>query len=361
MSWWPADQEKILDYSPFLSRTAEPSPNYKTDKNLEISDRTEERLEEAELAHQEIAQRRLEPVSVELSKKAAFFPKAAQKKAQDGKWGISAQKVYLPRVGENRDVLSADKKKSKFILFGLHEKAMLDDVERLKRDAKANKVGFTWASKTENCASITARMLISGGAESFLPFSSAWIFEDPNKVHEYAKSVQKEIDQLNHKADNIANYSKDLLTDRVISEAWNHFTHTQDGAFFSHQSKIDELKSQLEGNNDEAAIQTIKDQMCGHHQNHVELIHSHFKEQVATLTPTEKEQLAGLSQAMEQYKPDRQDDLSTLMKKAKELVEAIDKLLTQQKDAANVSYNPAILTAHAMLKKAEDFMALEVN
>jgi virulence protein IcsB len=360
VSWWPAESGNSKDMLPFTSREVSQSKSYQQDKYLEISERTEARLKEAELAHQEIAERRLEPISMELNKQAAFFPRAAQKKGQDGNWGISAQKIYFPMIGKNKDLSAEGNQGNKFILFGLDEKAMLNDAQLLKREAKNGTTGYTFASRTENCAAIAVRMLRSGGAESFAPFSSAWIYEDPNKVQEYAKSVQKEIDQLNYKVDNIDNYSTQLLQDNTLRKEWDRFTTAEEGTFFITQQRIDELSGQLATKKNEAASQNIKEQIQGHHQSHVEMLHTRFKEQLMSLTQTDKKHLTDLAKAMDKYKPDEKDDIATLTKKAKELVEATNELITQQKGTAQINYKPVILTAYAMIKKLEALMALAV-
>lgn len=358
VSWWPATSSTGgTKETLFAPRRAAPLESYKADKLSEISTRTLERLNEAEQARQEIAKRRKKPVDAELNKKATFLPKAAQKKYKEGEWGISAQKVYLPMIGKNKDLSSEEKKNSKFVMFGLDEKSILKDARLVKDEAKENKIGYTLASTTQNCAAITARMLKSGGAESFVPFPSAWFNEDPNKIYAYAKSVQEEVDGLNHKADNVMKYVKeDLLQNNVTREEWGRFARAKEGAYSTTRKTIGELKNRLNKEKNAGVIQEIKENIFKHHQNHIEIIHTHFKTQVASLTQTDKRPLANLVKAMDKHKPEAKDDISILTTKAKGLVEAMDSLITSQK--ITTGHNQAILAAHAMLEKLEDLMAM---
>lgn len=202
---------------------------------------------------------------------------------------------------------------------------------------------------------MAARVLRSGGAENFVPFSSAWIYEDPNKVHEYAKSVQKEIDQLNHKADNIAQYAEALLQNTAIKNEWGHLTSS--GIFLTAQQEIDKLNTQLKSEKNSTNIGKLKETLQIYHQEQVEAIHAFFTNQMASFS-TELT-LTDLAIAIEQYKPTAKDDISTLTKKAKGLVEATTALIDQQ-EKTNAGYQQTIIAAHAMLKKLEDHLSLIV-
>lgn len=246
VSWWPSARTDITvegkNESPlaklptigrhFDRRPAIMADGYESDMEDEIAERTNRRLESGEAARETLSSLRKARSSIRddgpgssddaltikreydrilndktLKNAATYYPRGAQQKLSNGKWGTAAEKVYFPLIGPNRaheedthedDAPAAPPRQ--VTLFGLHEADMLADAKRLREDAEAGRIGYTMISTTENCAAVAARSLRAGWSDIYVPFNQAWISEDPNKVHAYGREVQAAIDALNDKA-----------------------------------------------------------------------------------------------------------------------------------------------------------------
>ncbi|MET5115667.1 multidrug DMT transporter permease, partial [Burkholderia pseudomallei] len=84
----------------------------------------------------------------------------------------------------NHDRRDTDRPRA-FVLFGLNEAALLRDARTVKEGAKSGELKYRMISKKDNCASMALRVLRAGGAVHFVPYTAAWISEDPNHAHAY--------------------------------------------------------------------------------------------------------------------------------------------------------------------------------
>lgn len=352
ISWWPgtsagAGKKDRL----FAQREGFSLADYKTDKQNEIADRTISRLQKSEEAKARLKTGQAEPEDHALAK---YSPRADQKKDKDGNWGVCAQKVYLPLVGNNKDV--NDKKNRFFSLFGLNEKNIIADAKQAKSDAANNRLGYTLASKTENCASMAARMLTSGGSENFVKFNKAWISEDPNKVHDYAKKLQSEVDKLNGQAQNIDKTFSDSLKNESFKTA---FTSFKDAVLSPSQKEMNDLKAQLQKAKGDEAKDAINLQIKALLDKQVSGIESYFKGRDVLKGDKSQRSLLAAMDVISRNAPNSTDDFNSLTLKAKEIVTTMDAFL-KSADLSKNSSTGAFIFGNAMLDKVRDFMKVEV-
>ena len=348
ISWWPGTSVEGTKNRFFAQRPGISLKDYKEDKKYEISERTVERLKRGENAAKRLATGDASPQDREDAK---YTARANQKKDKNGNWGVIPQKVYLPLVGKNKDKTNRSDKS--FSLFGLSEKNMIAGGEKAKSDAKQNIIGYTMASKTENCASMVARMMKSGGSENFSKFESAWISEDPNKIHEYAKTVQNEVDKLNGQAKKLETLSAELK-----KGDWNEkFKAFKAEAFSPFQKELSDLKEKLNKNKDSKTSDIIKSQIKETLDKQTSGISSYFKTDIPSKYGDTHPSI-GLKQIINSNAPNSKDNFDSLIAKAKAIVTALNPISQNDKIPSDEKLKETIIMGQATLDKLKEFIEL---
>ncbi|KWC24946.1 multidrug DMT transporter permease [Burkholderia ubonensis] len=325
VSWWPTRPVSDRPFSPVASLTLS---SYRSDKQSELSPKTKQKLQDGAAAREKIRADGYRYASAEEIADARFFPRAAQKPDGSREWGLSARKVYLPAIGRNPD-RTGGAGDARFVLFGLDEAAILRDARAVKQGSADGTLSYRMASTKENCAAVALRVLRAGGAERFVPFTAAWIAENPNRAHAYAQAVQTRIDVLNqHRAD-IARYCAALCDNPSVRDAWQAFS-----AGASNPARA--------AGPDDCARQ-------------VERLGAYF---TRLSGPRLDRGDADLANAMRRCAPAVGDDVAALTRKASVFVET----LARHFDVPPKDDQAALrrLTAHAMVEQIEAFMSIAI-
>ncbi len=302
--------------------------SYRSDKQSELSPKTKQKLQDGAAARAKIRADGYRYASAEEIADARFFPKAAQKPDASRQWGLSARKVYFPAIGRNPDK-AGSAGDARFVLFGLDETAILRDARAVKQGAADDTLPYRMASTKENCAAIALRVLRAGGAERFVPFTAAWIAEDPNRAHAYAQAVQTRIDTLNrHRAD-IAGHCARLCDSPSVRDAWRAFSAAASSP--ASAAGLDDCVRQVE------RLGAYFTRLSGARLDRAD---------------------ADLANAMRHCAPAAGDDVAALTRKAGVFVEA----LAHHLDAPPKDDQAALrqLTAHAMVEQIEAFMSIAI-
>ncbi len=346
VSWWPGADRAGSPKNRYLSeRPAVTISDYRRDKELEISDRTAQRLELGAQARKELKAGSSSPVLLARSK---FEPRVGQNVTKGGSWGVSAHKIYMPMVGKTKDAVTGQKS---FVMFGLNEKRILADARQVKSDAAEGKIGYTLASKTQNCAAMAARMLKSGGSENFAKFQTALISEGPNSVHAYAKLVQAEMDTLNRKSNNVEKRFADSMQDEKFKEKYDGVKLS----LLSDQSELDVLEQRQKGTRDPEEHRQIDTEIRAKIDTQVAEI-----SRQASKTDVSESNVAGAARdAIVANAPSAQDDFDTLTLKAKNIVNAMDVFLGQSPELHSDLDMTTLLLGRTMLDKVRDFMRVD--
>ncbi len=354
ISWWPTENPSEGKKNQFFGRRGARSlEDYKEDRTREIGAQTVSRLKKGEDAKERLRTGQGTPLDRELAK---YIPRSNQMKDKDGDWGVIAQKVYLPLVGKNAETNNRNNKS--FTFFGLNERRIIADAQKAKSDAEdgTTAIGYTLASKEENCAAMVARMLKSGGAENFETFNSAWIFEDPNKIHAYAKTVQSKVDELNIQADNIGSIYIDKLKISAFKAMSDELQEKTSSPF---QKEIGAIKERFkkkmnleEKNAAKFQIEEILDKQTAS-------IELHFKNSSISkfdkdyrLTSAAKEVIFGNA-------PSSKDNFDTLMEKAKKIVRSLDSFLKSNNDLSGKQLMEVVISGWATLDRIKDFIEIK--
>ncbi|KVP67959.1 multidrug DMT transporter permease [Burkholderia ubonensis] len=364
ISWWPnqplTDKEAVDRVAPKMLS------GYRIDKRLEISDATAQQLSRGYAAMRKIIADGFKFASQDELCDARFFPRAGQKLDKEGKWGLSARKVYFPAIGFNRDkhnkcdghdrndTRDASRRET-FMLFGLNEAAMLRDAHTVKNAATTGELKYQMISKKENCASMALRVLRSGGAEHFVPYTAAWVSEDPNHAHAYAQAVQARIDTLNRQRAGVARHCERLCESASVRLAWRAFSEASAttagnaaGGPFARETDLGRASAL-------APRQARLDDLA----REVELIGAYFAELSAGRFGKHRDRAdADLADAMKRCAPSARDDVAALTRKARVFVETLDRHLGVP--APNDQSALQMLAAHAMIAQIEAFMAIAI-
>ncbi|MGI9277093.1 MAG: hypothetical protein ACR2PT_19885 [Endozoicomonas sp.] len=181
LSWWPiykseSFREKVIEklgLDPLVYQKAKMQMSYKVDKFDELSNRAEELLE---------AGRTPRPRQV-------YIPSTKR-------WGVQADKVYVPFSGPNRNTVTG---REVFYLFGLDQQKMASYTEYLRDSAASGQEKYGILS-ANNCSGMVLKALRKGGANSYIRTDDALFVTDPNNVHLIAIRLQERVDGLNEKA-----------------------------------------------------------------------------------------------------------------------------------------------------------------
>ncbi|WP_175743736.1 type III secretion system effector BopA family protein [Burkholderia ambifaria] len=363
VSWWPLNP---FDGKGFERVDAEALNEYRQDKRSEIGEQTVHNLCRGELARGKIGKEAYDPLDDADYRDARFFPRAGQKLDKGLQWGQSARKVYFPAIGFNRD--KHDKCdghdrhdtcdascRDTFALFGLNEAAMLRDARTVKNAAETGELKYRMIGKKENCASMALRVLRCGGAEHFVPYTSAWISEDPNRAHAYAQAVQARIDTLNRQRAGIARHCERLCESESVRLAWRVFSEAgattagnAAGGPFARETDLGRARA-------DAPRQARLDD----HAREVERIGAYFAELSAGRPGKHRDRAdADLADAMKRCAPSARDDVAALTRKARVFVETFDPYLGAPPPNDQTALR--MLAAHAMIGQIEAFMAIAI-
>ncbi|AOJ73486.1 MULTISPECIES: autophagy evasion T3SS effector BopA [Burkholderia] len=348
VSWWPL---KPLDSKEFGRVEAKALSRYRQDKRSEIGKETVRNLRRGEIAREKIEKEANHLLDEADFRAARFFPRAGQKRDEEWRWGLSARKVYFPAIGLNRDKREAAGRDA-FVLFGLNEAAMLRDARAVKHAATTGELKYQMISKKENCASMALRVLRSGGAEHFVPYTAAWISEDPNRAHAYAQAVQARIDTLNQQRADIARHCDRLCNSAPVREAWRAFSEPG-------QAVRGVLAGEAGRGRVPAHTGAPRQARLDGHALEVERIGAYFDELSAARSVKHRDRAdADLAEAMKRCAPSVRDDVAALTRKARTFVEALGRHL----DAPPPDDRSALrmLAAHAMIGQIEAFMSTAI-
>lgn len=353
ISWWPgASAEGSKKDRFFAQRPGRSLKDYAEDKRYEIADRTVERLMRGEEAAARLKTGDASPQDRELAK---YIPRANQKKDKDGKWGVVAQKVYFPLVGRNKE--TAQKNNKSFTLFGLNEKNIIADGEKAKADAGRSVIGYTLASKTENCAAMVARMLKSGGAENFSKFNSAWISEDPNKIHAYAKTVQIEVDKLNNQTKTI---EEKFHAEKSKNEGFRtKIADLKKAATSPHQEEISNLKAELQKTKNSDTKEEIKSKIKSALDKQTLGISAFFKNEGTSKYDKNSRSITDIRETIHRNAPSSKDSFDTLTAKAKEIVKSMDLFLQKNSNLSDELPMETLISGQSTLDKIKEFIEFQ--
>lgn len=354
VSWWPLNP---LDGKGFERVAAAASNDYRQDKRSEIGEQTVRNLWRGELARGKIGKEAYDPLDDADFRNARFFPRAGQKLDKGLKWGQSARKVYFPAIGFNRDKHGTRDASGRdtFVLFGLNEAAMLRDARTVKNAAATAALMYQMISKKENCASMALRVLRCGGAEHFVPYTAAWITEDPNRAHAYAQAVQARIDTLNHQRAGVARHCERLCEIASVRRAWCAFSEAgattagnAAGGPFVRETDLGRVP-----------VHAPPQAQLDDHAREVERIGAYFAELSAGRSGKHRDRAdADLADAMKRCAPSARDDVAALTRKARVFVETFDRHLGAP--PPNDESALRMLAAHAMIGQIEAFMAIAI-
>lgn len=346
VSWWP--NQRLGSKEHFDRIEPKTLDGYRIDKRSEISSATEQRLREGDAARRKILADGFKYANQDERHDALFFPRAGQKLDKDAEWGLSARKVYFPAIGFNHDRRDTHRPRA-FVLFGLNEAAMLRDARTVKEGAKSGELKYRMISKKENCASMALRVLRAGGAEHFVPYTAAWISEDPNHAHAYALAVQARIDALNQRRADVERRCERLRDSASVRQAWRAFSEA--GGASASPLAEDAGRGRASAHMRQARLDE--------HAREVERIGAYFAELSAGRSGKHRDRAdADLADAMKRCAPSARDDVAALTRKASVLVETLGRHL----DAPPPSDSSALrrLAAHAMIGRIEAFMAAAI-
>lgn len=347
VSWWPGEDGGTSNKERyFKERKAISLVNYRQDKENEIADRTARLLGEGAEALKEIKRGNDSP---EVAAKAKYRPRVGQKVNKDGNWGVSAQKIFVPMAGMTKDAATG---KKSFVMFGLNERRILADAKQVKADGAEGKIGYTLASKTQNCAAMAARMLKSGGSENFSKFQAAWVSEGPNNVHAYAKTVQVEIDALNRKFANMEKRFSEGVQNAKFKDKYEDMRKD----FASSQSETSKLKQRQQKTKDPGLKRELDAKIKGTLEAQVSVIAG----RIATIGVAQSKVVRTVLSAIENGAPSAKNGFDTLTLKAKNIVLAMDVFLDNNPDLSSDLDMMTLLLGRTMLDKIKDFIKLDV-
>ncbi len=205
-SWWPAYDgtvkarfKKLFGYIRSTSVR-----KYIMDKEGLLSERTDARLLAGhdELEH---ARSRFESgfgkewfTRVEVNPLKKNLPRQKRLNEKDLGWGVMADKVYLPVLGQTT-IAGSDKKKIN--MFGLNESHMRVYVHNLRKKERASEVYYHKKDPRNSCSGKALEVIRAGGADNFVNTKNYHIWSDPNKLHQTAIKLQKRIEELNNKVE----------------------------------------------------------------------------------------------------------------------------------------------------------------
>ncbi|KWN86119.1 autophagy evasion T3SS effector BopA [Burkholderia ubonensis] len=355
ISWWP--NQPLTDKESFDRVEPKMLSGYRIDKRLEISDATAQQLSRGYAAMRKIIADGFKFASQDELCDARFFPRAGQKLDKEGTWGLSARKVYFPAIGFNRDKHDTRDASGRdtFVLFGLNEAAMLRDARTVKNAAATGELKYQMISKKENCASMALRVLRCGGAEHFVPYTAAWISEDPNHAHAYAQAVQAKIDTLNRQRAGVARHCERLCESTSVRLAWRAFSEASAttagnaaGGPFAREADLGRASAL-------APRQARLDDLA----REVERIVAYFAELSAGRSGKHRDRAdADLADAMKRCAPSARDDVAALTRKARVFVETLDRHLGVPPPNDHSALQ--MQAAHAMIAQIEEFMAIAI-
>ncbi len=114
-------------------------------------------------------------------------------------------KLNIEKLRLEKDLAEAENELAK-----IKERDTEKYFEKAKESAikSGDEIGYTFASDTNNCASMAVRILLSGGAENFVDLPKMTtlgisMIKPDEQFSNYVKAIQTEIDHLNSKADYI--------------------------------------------------------------------------------------------------------------------------------------------------------------
>lgn len=298
VSWWPGNSENS---HPLRRRKAAPNESYVEDKKYEISDKAQKSLSEGK-----------------------FLPKLGQKKLSDGKWGKSAESLPAPLMGTNFNHQTG---RRQFVTFGLNEKAFKADWAKVRNDNEEGKTGYTMISVDENCAGMGARVLKAAGAEVFAPIPKAYLYQDPDSMHEYGITLQREINSWNAKANALSDFFQQ--SSNVSTNSSKILSNTVPADDFSavFRQKVDvDSKTVTMATRANLIATTIK-----------------------SLPSDQAKILTHLSHALAECKVENNKDFISLMQQAKKIVDALHPLVINNKTALNHDIQQILVAANDVL------------
>lgn len=175
--------------------------NYLQDKYCEMSDRARSKLAAAKYALEKVksgnfTKDELSAAEVKLREKQKSLPKWGE-----DAFGVSADKVYIPPQGVNRN-----KKTGEYLynIFGLNRKEMENEWAEVQKQEMAGVATYKMISNEENCAGMVLRVLKKGGSDIYIDNKKLSFFVNTaNNVHRYAIQLQQKIDSLNEMANKL--------------------------------------------------------------------------------------------------------------------------------------------------------------
>lgn len=244
----------------------------------------------------------------------SYIPLARQEKTDENQWVINSEKIYLPIIGKQ-----SQNNQETFVIFGLNEQSIKNFWLNIQEQIAAKTAGYTLASKTENCASMVARVLIAGGAEQFIPFKvnqsisspkefiGSFLTYNPNDVQKYALDLQRRIDQLNQ-------------------------DHQKIRAFYVQIKELNQYPDIIN-----ADISKLKE---------------NFELELKQMSPADNRRFSKLSSVIKNFPTNQNIDISELTRHGIQLVETLNTLLSQATINSEISPDSKALFIAATLTEA---------
>ena len=211
-TFWPDFNRKMTKRMKFLGQKyVKVFDTYRRDKGGMVGRMTEARLMSGEgMADQALGiykkdfdEQQQRRIRLEPLKEA----RNRQKKADDGRWKVSADKVYLPAFGKTRIKGSI---RSRCHMFGLDEEGMRRHAHELNKRAEEGALLYHMKDPRNNCSAKALEMIRVGGLENYIKVDEYLIWSTPNTFHDVAVRLQERIDALNSTVESLHGFASTI-------------------------------------------------------------------------------------------------------------------------------------------------------